>query len=394
MEIYKRPSSGRGEYEIAGSYRSIKHSALTDKEFVIDARPVFGLIPTGIHLVMQGGKPRLRRMGEDRSAIQMHRQIEALTLLPKSIRDEGKLPGGEPVILRNRYLLQRIEISGVKIIGAQAIVRFGAIDCFNGSLTKEINFRKRLAEIGKVLTEMHAYLPSQVAEKLDSYKSVIGAGAGISKSSEATVDDLIAAVQEAAADCDIPFIDGGDPLEALKELAGVPIAEAPPSVEGIDPEDVEIRRRVAERWRKNADRGPNAAKFRKDVRSAYRSTCLVCGLKLAASDLRIPGVDAAHILPWADYDLDVVENGLCLCKLHHWAFDQLLLAVVPDTADNYRIVLTPLACEIFKQNKDALDELRKHEGTVRIERLPSDRNLWPRAAFLKKFYEGVLLDIS
>ena len=36
-------------------------------------------------------------------------------------------------------------------------------------------------------------------------------------------------------------------------------------------------------------------------------------------------MDAAHILPWAGYDLDVVSNGLCFCKHHHWAFDEGLI---------------------------------------------------------------------
>ena len=42
----------------------------------------------------------------------------------------------------------------------------------------------------------------------------------------------------------------------------------------------------------------------------------------------IPGVDdSPHILPWEQYDLDHISNGLCLCRHHHWAFDEGLIEV-------------------------------------------------------------------
>ena len=52
-------------------------------------------------------------------------------------------------------------------------------------------------------------------------------------------------------------------------------------------------------------RGASGTKFSADVRKAYNDTCLFTGMKLP----KIPatassGVDAAHILPWAEYDLN------------------------------------------------------------------------------------------
>ena len=56
----------------------------------------------------------------------------------------------------------------------------------------------------------------------------------------------------------------------------------------------------------------------------------LCGLHLPRTSVNASaGVDAAHILPWADYDLDHVCNGICLCKHHHWAFDEGLLVFRP-----------------------------------------------------------------
>jgi len=70
--------------------------------------------------------------------------------------------------------------------------------------------------------------------------------------------------------------------------------------------------------------------FRERVIEAYQSQCAFC--RLRHREL----LDAAHIIPDAEEAGDpVVTNGLALCKLHHAAFDQLLLGVTPD----YEIVV-------------------------------------------------------
>jgi len=65
--------------------------------------------------------------------------------------------------------------------------------------------------------------------------------------------------------------------------------------------------------------------FRFKVVAAYREQCTLCRLKHREL------LDAAHII--ADtYPLGdpVVPNGLCLCKIHHAAFDADLIGVSPD----------------------------------------------------------------
>lgn len=64
--------------------------------------------------------------------------------------------------------------------------------------------------------------------------------------------------------------------------------------------------------------------FRERVVAAYRSQCAMCRLRHAEL------LDAAHIIPDSEEGEPVVTNGLALCKLHHAAFDQLLLSVTPD----------------------------------------------------------------
>jgi putative restriction endonuclease len=35
-----------------------------------------------------------------------------------------------------------------------------------------------------------------------------------------------------------------------------------------------------------------------------------------------PPMEAAHIIPRSKRGSDTVSNGLCLCPIHHWAFDR------------------------------------------------------------------------
>jgi len=107
---------------------------------------------------------------------------------------------------------------------------------------------------------------------------------------------------------------------------------------------VEVQSRFAKVEQIWSKRDNNAATFRRNVREAYRSTCVVCGLRVpGCGPGGNPGVDAAHILPWANFDLDRITNGLCLCKMHHWAFDEGLIAI--DRIEDEVHVLIPESAE-------------------------------------------------
>ena len=65
--------------------------------------------------------------------------------------------------------------------------------------------------------------------------------------------------------------------------------------------------------------------FRERVLRAYRNQCAFCALQ------HVELLDAAHITPdSALHGEPVVSNGMSLCRLHHAAFDRLLLGVHPD----------------------------------------------------------------
>jgi putative restriction endonuclease len=115
--------------------------------------------------------------------------------------------------------------------------------------------------------------------------------------------------------------------------------------------------------------------FREKVIAAYRSQCSLC--RLRHEEL----LDAAHIIPDSSPEGESrVSNGLALCKLHHAAFDSLIIGVAPDYTVHVR--------------RDVLDEtdgpilrygLQKLEGSRLY--LPQSNKNWPNQDALEWRFE-------
>ena len=71
--------------------------------------------------------------------------------------------------------------------------------------------------------------------------------------------------------------------------------------------------------------------FRAQVLAAYENRCALC--RLRHSEL----LDAAHIRDDSAGGEPVVTNGIAMCKIHHAAFDYLLMAVRPDYVIELRL---------------------------------------------------------
>lgn len=387
MDIQKRSSSGRGEYELAGSVGNVSTSGLINKPLLLDTQSDLGQLSTGICARFQGGKPRLRLI-ERGKGIHIHRQIEALLLMPQSIRDESQLLGGQPVVLAGRYVLQRVAVPDAKLVDGAAVLQLGAIDCNNDSLTHQVDFLDRIRSILSLYAGADD-LPPRVAKALRAHQADIVKSHRVSATTERIVAEVISATEEAAKESDVVLIQGEDPVPLLLDLLRSQPTVEIPWVSEIDPADLVMRRRVADRWRLQKDRGPASTKFRTAVRNAYKSTCLFCGLRLVSEDVRVPGIDAAHIAAWAHYEADVVSNGISLCKLHHWAFDQYLLAIKFEPATGYSIVVTRLALDAFADDEAVLKSLNAVAGPIATSRLPANPDDWPRPQFLNQLYEDM-----
>lgn len=80
---------------------------------------------------------------------------------------------------------------------------------------------------------------------------------------------------------------------------------------------------------------PRDPKFRMGVLRAYGYRCAVCQMDIRVDTISIC-LEAAHIR-WKQYGGPCsVNNGLCLCSLHHRAFDMGAIAI----DDNFKILLS------------------------------------------------------
>ncbi len=106
------------------------------------------------------------------------------------------------------------------------------------------------------------------------------------------------------------------------------------------------------------------ASFREAVIKAYSESCTLC--RLRHREL----LDAAHIIGDKEEKGDpIVPNGLCLCKIHHAAFDQNFLGITPEYIVHVR-------SDILRENDGpmlthGLQQL--HERTLILPRKKTDR---------------------
>lgn len=113
-------------------------------------------------------------------------------------------------------------------------------------------------------------------------------------------------------------------------------------------------------------------RFRELVLGAYRTQCAMC--RLRHDEL----LDAAHILPDRDErGRPEVPNGLCLCKIHHGAYDANILGVDPD-------YLVHVRHDVLEEQDGPMLRygLQKMQGAVLY--LPRSRDHHPRPEYLEE----------
>lgn len=111
--------------------------------------------------------------------------------------------------------------------------------------------------------------------------------------------------------------------------------------------------------------------FTQMVKSAYEEKCAICGKRRVTPDGN-PEVEAAHIYPKSEGGIDHVQNGLALCKFHHWAFDRGWMSIRED----YTIIIAD------HQELDGYDELKEFESNYL--HLPVEDNNKPHVKFIRE----------
>lgn len=66
--------------------------------------------------------------------------------------------------------------------------------------------------------------------------------------------------------------------------------------------------------------------FRRAIVTLYEHRCALCGIRMLTPDGHTV-VEAAHVKPWSESHDDRPTNGMALCRLCHWSFDEGLMSV-------------------------------------------------------------------
>src|SRR5215210_519770 len=119
--------------------------------------------------------------------------------------------------------------------------------------------------------------------------------------------------------------------------------------------------------------------FRRAVVTAYSHRCALCGIRVRTLDGHT-AVAAAHIVPWSETQDDRPANGMALCRMCHWTFDEGLLGV----SQVYEVIAS--------RQRNTLDNLPGYLTNLEGRGIvgPARKPLWPDTESLRWHQENVL----
>lgn len=384
--------TGRGEYELAGK------QGLTVASDIIGCDLDFQLSPSILiagHCTLKriNGKPRIR-LHNEREDIHSSRLLSALLLLRSPIRSRLICAfTADAIDFSQPYQVASVWVDILEKESQYCLLRPTALEIRQGSISQHLSIPERLGRIQAILTQLSA-LPENICRTLENYSAALKVDIP-HKDMEHLRDDVYTAINTYSSD--LP--ETTDALESLEKILGKhPQNKTKPAFidihengENDQRSEIQIRSDYVRAWRQVAERGYQGRKFSKSVIDAYDSRCVISGYRLPKTELNaVPGVDAAHILPWAKYDLDTVNNGLCLSKTYHWAFDSGILQVIFDRDSQcYKVIMDNLTEASLLKNGCDVELFKLHLGKVDKSRLPKDKSLWPSPDFLDEFNKTI-----
>lgn len=391
MRIALRTSGGRGEYEVSGSHGEVKVSDIFDHHIVLELLPGKNIETNNFIRHLQG-KPRIRlaNPGADRH---IYLILADALLLPKPKREISATPGGKLQLVDNNYSIVSIQFDIVRIAGDVLVIQPTDLVLSNSEMDLA---RIDIIERMRILIDVWG----------KSAKGTDALSGRVAKHRVALMSGDEKALHEEAEAIRRLMYDSEDPLRQIVSSYGlidqytywmgihrnnVELAIIEDDHDLTDPREA-ARNRV-KAWRMQAMRGSDGSRFSQRVKIAYNNTCLFTGYYLPKTNVTgSAGVDSAHILPWAGYDLNEVRNGLCLSKLCHWAFDAgILMLDFNESKTEYILAITQAAAAAEKQRLIDLTAFRALEGKIPYSRLPKDTANWPSPALLKEYNKSASL---
>ena len=166
-------------------------------------------------------------------------------------------------------------------------------------------------------------------------------------------------------DQDLAESDVGQTLDRTEVEQALTVGEnrlkqLPQLTEGLSPQQRQISTR------------PRDAAFSIEVKRAYGFRCAVCGSCLQSPKGHYE-VQSAHIYPKVKDGSDDLRNGLCVCRLHHWALDVGWMSL----SDDHTVLVHPDLPE-----DDDYESIRQFAGAKL--RLPTDKRFAPLPMFMQE----------
>ena len=118
--------------------------------------------------------------------------------------------------------------------------------------------------------------------------------------------------------------------------------------------------------------------FRRAVVTAYSHRCALCGIRIRTLDGHT-AVTAAYIVPWSETQDDRPANGMALCRMCHWTFDERLLGV----SQEYEVI----ASKQLPVADNLPGYLTNLEGRGIVG--PSQNPFWPDTESLRWHHDNV-----
>lgn len=385
---------GRGEYEWASLQADDPiREDLLNRRIVLRLADTI-LLDTACEFEYAQGKWRIRIASDARSQRFMYPiyHLAVALMMPCPTRAYPNVGAGLPVLRTEEYFIEDI-ISGPVLLTGTNAVEFAVQTAriANQSVPGEdIDAADRFASVRRIWADRER-LPQEIATLIGQHEQLLTDGDQVSVQGRGLAGRIQTATSEASRDLDVDWATSRtDPVPTLLEMLGLGRHDRPPiPIEEIAPEYTDIRRRELARQRRSAAaQGPESARFRRRVCDAYRSSCIICGLCFPRFwDSGKAGVDAVHLLPEGEFGLNHLSNGVCLCKLHRWAFDEGMVEIVYDTPSGYAVMIPPEAERRAQSEGFDLSFLRAHIGPIPLARLPDSPQAHPNPDSLRRLRE-------
>lgn len=376
MRIALRTSGGRGEYELTGEHGGIAASDLFDRLLNFQLTP--DLLIAGRQRARRvQGKPRIRLEEGGRHAYGV---LADVLLMPVPIRELRATANGPDFVRDRGYSMTDIDVA-LGATNGSAELRPMRLWLTNAEgLVRSVEFSERMAMVQAVWAAARDE-DGRLARLVRAHEDAVESGdhgairttASAIRGEFGTGTDVLPLVAAGlGVGLDEQSLDGGTIVDEVPEEGA----------EETDP--AEAIRKVISRWRKQAVRDAAGRRFAEAVKAAYDYRCVVCSHRYPKLDsAATAGVDGAHILPYRRYDLNEVINGLCLCKLCHWAFDNGIVRMdYRQRGRSYVISIPRSARQEARATGFDLSFFDQYEGPVARARLPQSETLWPSATYL------------